>query len=987
MASWLAERFNIFSSRLTGGVEVLDGGEDDPAPVEGLEEGAEGSPVPHRFVNDYDQQDEEGRGQSGSPRDGDGDDGYGYGSGNDDGAGTGSGEEDASASAEPPSLDPADQQQGSGQPRRRKRPHPAAVSDDAYLPSSSAAKHYRMLFSGAEDEDVDELPELDHYYRSKAGLGSLLTMHTTPQFREKWLTWKGFKKTFPYYVPILMWLPRYEWRSDFVYDLAAGAAVSAMIVPHSLAMAILAGLPPVYGLYSSWITALVYMMMGNSRQLSIGPDAVSAILLTHSFENFDGDVDIVAFAHLFSLIVGVFLFSLGLMRFGFLDILLSRPLLAGFINAVALIIFLEQVGLFLGIPNPDGKKDWAKLIYTLDNIDQTEWRTLLIGICTLGLLFLFRGIKWQAKYVKRRHPILATCIKFIPDTLIVVLLGILIGWWGEVDKKGVEILGEINSEFPTPIFPPRVLESLKDFQNSIQPSIIIAILGFIESIIVAKYYAGKHHYTVSPNRELVALGSANMVGSFFRIFPSFGSLVRSALADMAGARTQLYNFFVAMAVLFTILFLDSLFYYLPKVVLASIIIVAAVGLVEYEDLVFLWKIRDLGAIILLLATFFITVVLGVELGITISLAISVLWIIKKTSLPHLAILGKMPNTNKFKDISQFTQAKPIEGVLLLRIEESLYFANIGKIKDMFARIERFGSTDAGASEPTLPPLQAIIIDARNIQDMDASAIATLTDMVADYKRRNIYVAFVKLREPLLELFHKSGVMDLLGKNCVFNKVRDAIAALNDTRVFDEDDEEKGAGGDELGDSDYDDPAAWVGSHTDTMSVSEFGAVMDSIHPPPGHYDDAAGKGKEREQDAARGVHDMEPPPSSPRFGGAGAGAAPTTLDFRVEDQPVPGLRQEQEEQEGEPAGDDVDRRHHQTRPHVETFEPANDPFLRMPEDESDGEQEEEAEEGFFHHHRHHEEEEEEAAGAAGRPGNEEGTDDHLHGGDLDEVDL
>jgi hypothetical protein len=174
-----------------------------------------------------------------------------------------------------------------------------------------------------------------------------------------------------------------------------------------------------------------------------------------------------------------------------------------------------------------------------------------------------------------------------------------------------------------------------------------------------------------------------------------------------------------------------------------------------------------------------------------------------------------------------------------------------------------------------------------------------------------------------------------------------------------------------------------------MSVSEFGAVMDSIHPPPGHYDDAAGKGKEREQDAARGVHDMEPPPSSPRFGGAGAGASPTTLDFRVEDQPVPGLRQE-EEQEEDQAGDDAD--HHHRHHHVETFDPANDPFLRMPEDESDGdagegEEEEEAEEGFFHHH--HEEEEEEAAGAAGRPGNEEGTDagHHLHGGDLDEVDL
>ncbi|KAL6051590.1 Sulfate transporter [Balamuthia mandrillaris] len=652
---------------------------------------------------------------------------------------------------------------------------PDSEGEEQDKPWSTAAKQYGILVGEAEEEEVEAL-EWDEFFRSRAEEGT----SGTGKFRSL-MNWEVTRKRLRYYLPILSWLPKYDVRNDLVWDVGAGLAITAVIIPHSMAMAILAGLPPVYGLYTVWISALIYALLGNSRQLSIGPETVTSILLGLTWTNHNDleEEDYPVIAHTIAFLGGFLLFFLGLFRFGFLDSLLSRPLLSGFINAIAVIIFMEQSDIILGVGNPK-EHGWHKISHIYHHLEHVHWQTFVIGL--FGILYLLSikimNTKIKASQTTNRY---LKALRFFPDTLVLVGTGIVVAWAFNWDEKGVTILGTINSGFPPPTWPLKSIGLIQDYSQS---SVIIAVLGFIESVITAKYYANKNKYFVSPNRELVALGTANIIGSFFQIFPAYGSLMRSAIVDMAGARTQLYQLIVSALVLFTVLFLGPLFYYLPKVILASIVLVAALGLVELEDLIFLCRIKAWGAVGLLLGTFLATIILGVELGIVISLGISVLYIIKKTSLPNIAILGRIPGTNKYKDISEFDDAKPIPGVLMVRIEESLYFANIGKITDMFSRFERFGDMTAlpvsseNGEESKRPPLQAIIIDARDVHEMDASAIQVVAEMAHDYRERSIILCFVKLRKKLQELFLLSGITDTLGgKEMFFTSTRAAVAWL------------------------------------------------------------------------------------------------------------------------------------------------------------------------------------------------------------------
>ncbi|KAL6063515.1 putative sulfate transporter [Balamuthia mandrillaris] len=625
-------------------------------------------------------------------------------------------------------------------------------------PSQEAAQQYAAMLASMDKE----MHYLDAYYRSRAmGAASEFALEDGASwsnlslfsgFRE-WLHWKTFKQRFPYYVPIMTWLPQYKW-SYLPRDLAAGLAVAAMLIPQSLAMALLAGLPPQYGLYSCWFPLIVYACMGNSKQMAVGPETVASILLGLNLQSSGLDPsDYPNFTHIIAFTCGLFLFGLGILRFGFLDNVLSRPLLSGFINAVALMVMMEQVDTLLGITNAH-LHDWHKFPNIIKNISHTNWQTLVLGIVTIMVLLSFRALNMLiAKTRQKRY----SFVKFIPMTMVVVLISILFSWLSDLQAEGVAILGKIPSGFPVP--QPPQLKSVGVFSDSLVSAMVISVLGFIESIIIAKHYAAKYNYPVSPNRELVALGMANILGSFFRIMPAFGSLMRSSIAESAGARTQLHGVVTALIMIMAILFLQPVFYYLPKTTLAAIIIVAALGLLELEDLFFLIKIRAWGALFLFVATLVLTLSLGVELGIVVSLGISVFLIIRHTSLPHIAILGLEPKSNKFKDISRWSDARTIPGIVVIRIEEALYFANIGQIKEMFSRIERMGSHTAHPSEKkTLPPLRGIVIDCRNIPEIDASAVQILFEMVEDYKLRRIRVCFVKLRGQLKMSFLRAGIL-------------------------------------------------------------------------------------------------------------------------------------------------------------------------------------------------------------------------------------
>jgi len=364
-------------------------------------------------------------------------------------------------------------------------------------------------------------------------------------------------------------------------------------------------------------------------------------------------------------------------------------------------------------------------------------------------------------------------VKYMIGPLIVFVIGALLGYFLNLDERGVQLLGSISSQFWVPSLPSFTWR-LPDFTDSL----VICIIGFVETIVAAKIYAKKHNYPVSPNRELVAMGMANLIGCFFHCYPTFGSLTRSAMADNLGNKTQIFSFVCVAMVTFTILFLNQVVYYLPRVVMSSIILVAAVSLFEFDDLLFFIRIRAWFDIFLLIATFLITLILGVDLGILISIGLSLLMVLKHTTFPHIAILGRN-QTGEYVDVLYEKDAQPIPGVVVVRIDEGLYFANIEQVKDMFKRIEQFGSHFAHPTDSKAEtPLRAIVVNARNISGMDACAIQTFYEMMEDYDHNNIFVCFVKLPPHLKKPFLQSGIINPRGGNRVYPTVTAAIKYIN-----------------------------------------------------------------------------------------------------------------------------------------------------------------------------------------------------------------
>jgi high affinity sulfate transporter 1 len=676
-------------------------------------------------------------------------------------------------------------------------------SDSPPSPSPSPSQHYIPIEE--EDEPMRRMNNNDNYsFRAdeeivinedrigsvRKGLSFAKLAKSIPDGEDSFpkskhedqTFWAKVKIRFPYYVPVAGWLPNYSVKKSLFKDVVAGLAVSSLLIPQVLAYAILANLPPAMGLYSAFMPVLVYGLMGTSRQLAMGPDAVGSLMVALIVaQNVDPDdpnsLNAVDLARVLSFVGGIFLFVLGMVRVGFLDNVISRPLLSGFVNAVAVTIIIEQWDTLFGLP-ANSEHSWHKLVYVIEHFYQAQWLTFMIGVISIFLLVLFR----VSKKVFKDNPRLYF-LRFLPESLIVVIAGIIISATLRLDNYNVRILGDFNSSFPTPSFPPLEISTL---QVAIFPAISVAIVGFVESIIVAKLYALRHNYQVSPNRELVATGLANVLGSFFGSYPAFGSLTRTSLADMMGATSQVYGFVTSIVVLLTILFAGPLFYYLPKVVMAAIIMVAATGLIELEDIVFMTKVRAYRDIFLFFLTFLLTIFLGIDQGIFISIGISVFLVIKHTTVPHVTVLGRVGETSKYKDVSTHPDAHLTPGVLIVRIEEALYFANVTQVKELFARIERLGSrTVHPAEKRDVPKLRAIIIHAGYIASMDASALQVLHEMMDNYRQRNVFVCFVKLKGSLKVNFVRSGIIEPTGGDTVYDSI-DAAANYVAERLAKED---------------------------------------------------------------------------------------------------------------------------------------------------------------------------------------------------------
>ena len=551
--------------------------------------------------------------------------------------------------------------------------------------------------------------------------------------------------------PIFDWLPKYN-KSDFQGDLAAGLTVGVMLIPQGMAYSMLAGLPPIYGLYASIIPILLYAILGTSRQLAVGPVAMASLLVASGLAPIvSAETDPSTYlnlAILLALLVGIFRLVLGLLRLGFLVSFLSQPVISGYTSAAALIIGLSQLKHLLGIKIPNSNYIHEVLYNAVLNISAINMITFLIGLGGIGLMLWLKQINKKYKLS-------------IPGPLaIVVIASLLVIGFGLV-TQGVAIVGEVPKGLPTPGLPGF---DWKTIEQLLPTAITIGLIGYMESIAVAKAIQAKHKtYKVSANQELIALGIANIGGAFFQGFPVNGGFSRSAVNDQAGAKTPMAGIISAVLILLTLLFLTPLFYYLPNAVLASVVMVAVFGMIDFKEVRHLWK-TDRRDFWMLIITFLATLSIGVVEGIVIGVILSLGLLIYRSTQPHVAILGRVPGTDYYRNLKRFEELDHRPDLLIVRFDAELYFANT----------EFFSDTLDQLIAEKAKTLKCFIFDAESINGIDSTAMHAIEDLLQKLQKLNIPWLWCDVKGPVRDRLEKAGLTAKIGPENFFISIQDAV---------------------------------------------------------------------------------------------------------------------------------------------------------------------------------------------------------------------
>ena len=525
-------------------------------------------------------------------------------------------------------------------------------------------------------------------------------------------------------------------RSDLGGDLGAGITVGVVLIPQGMAYALLAGVSPVYGLYASLVPLLVYSLFGTSRHLAVGVVAIDSLIVAAGVAAMapGSASEALSLTLLLALMVGIIQIVMGLLRFGFVVNLLSRPVTTGFTSAAALIIGMSQLKHLLGVDLERSVNIFTLLAQASTKIALLHTPSLLIGAGGIALLVL----------VRKRYPRL-------PGPLLVVVLSALAVVALNLDGKGVALVGTIPAGLPSPALPVWSVETVKALFPT---AVTLSLIQFVGVISLGKLFAARHGYRIQPSRELVVLGSMNAVGSLFQSIPVSGSFSRSAVNERSGARTPLSNAVAAVLIGLVLLFLTPLFGSLPIPVFASIIMVSAFGLIDLAEIRYLLRTKATDGIIALL-TFLATLILGIHQGILTGIALSVVAIMYRLSRPNHAVLGLLPNTRSFRDVTNHPHAIQFKHILIIRVDASFSFANAERVRDIIIASAR---RDAA---------RTVILDATTINDLDSTALAMLQDTHRILSDADIELFVAGAHQPVIDVLQAAGLWDDMGSDAFF----------------------------------------------------------------------------------------------------------------------------------------------------------------------------------------------------------------------------
>lgn len=542
------------------------------------------------------------------------------------------------------------------------------------------------------------------------------------------------------------WIRGYQ-RESLRWDLLAGVTVTAYLVPQVMAYAEVAGLPPATGLWAAVGAMVGYAVLGSSRVLSVGPESTTAIMTAAALGSVPAAAsDPAAFAGALALVVAGWCLVGRVTRLGALASLLSRPVLVGYMAGIAAIMVVSQVGKLLGIP-VDADGFFPELAYVLRHLDDLHVPSFVLGVVTLVVML-------AASRLWRRGPVV----------LLTVLLATLAAWLLDLTDRGVALVGHVPATLPGVDVPDVGLGSLADLWV---PALGVTFVAFTDNVLTARAFEERGDPEIDPDRELLALGAANVGSSLLQGFPVSSSGSRTAIADGVGARTQLAGLVTVVSTLLVVLVASPVLEAIPLPVLGAVVIYAAVRLVEISELVRFARFRS-SELLLALATTAGVLAFDVLLGILVAIGLSVLDLLRRVARPHDAVEGTVPGLAGMHDVDDYPEARRIPGLVVYRYDSPLFFANA----DDFRR-RVLAAVDANPD-----PVAWVVLNTEAIVDVDITATDALEEVRRELDERGIVLALARLKQDLRESLAPTGLLERIGEDHLFATLPTAIAAFH-----------------------------------------------------------------------------------------------------------------------------------------------------------------------------------------------------------------
>ncbi|QIX01149.1 hypothetical protein AMS68_006666 [Peltaster fructicola] len=615
-----------------------------------------------------------------------------------------------------------------------------------------------------------------------------------------------------YYIPGVNWIKQYRWQY-LQGDMIAALTMASFYIPMSLSYASNLGhIPPINGLYSFVFNPLLYAFLGTCPQMVVGPEAAGSLLtgsvvreaIKAGHHPDDAMMKSAQVAGMVTGLAGSIILGAGLCRLGFLDSVLSRPFLRGFISAIGIVILIDQLIPEMGLDSAASHSDGAshgssldKITFIFENWGKASGITCAVGFGSFAITMVLREIK------RRLQPRM-NWVAYVPDRFLIVVLSAVFTWQFSWDKQGLDILGDIKAQ-GTPFRPhfPFAADNFKHIDDAFGTALLVALLGFFESSVAAKSLGASttkklkaddedeplqiKHVQVTANRELVALGVANVLGGTFMALPAFGGYGRSKVNASTGGRTPMSSIFLSLISVICVLFLLPYFYYIPKCVLSAMISVVAWSLIEEapHDIHYFWRISGYSELLLMFLIFLTTFFWNLRVGIASGIGLSLLRLLRHSTRPRIQILGRDPETKEFENAEMQGELEFIPHVLIVKIPEPLTFANTGSLKDRLRKLEDYGTNDAHSAQPKTPESgqkRTIIFDIHGVTAMDPAASQVLVEIVEAYIEGGTRIVFCRIpskRTEVWRLFNVSGLIDLCGGERHFVRTVDDALKLTE----------------------------------------------------------------------------------------------------------------------------------------------------------------------------------------------------------------